>query len=290
MSGLYSIQTFQSLSINLDRDMYKLNDESIEKIIMLKKLLNIKENNFVKPINIPFKVTEIKKSEDGIDKIINEIRIMLNKISDNTLNKYTNEIIEKIKSIQNTISSDEFSKISETIFNIACTNHFYVRLYAILYKSLIDNFAFFTHIFNKSLEGYLELFNTIETVDPIKDYNKFCEITKKNDRRKATSTFYIHLMKQGVLDINVIENLILELQSKLIKNKSDKFKLEENIELSENIFVFISNGKEELIKETKWNAIIDNIKNISSASVSTNEGLSNKIIFKHMDILDMITT
>ena len=72
MSGLYSIQTFQSLSINLDRDMYKLNDESIEKIIMLKKLLNIKENNFVKPINIPFKVTEIKKSEDGIDKIINE--------------------------------------------------------------------------------------------------------------------------------------------------------------------------------------------------------------------------
>tara|TARA_X000000950_G_scaffold289515_2_gene414604 strand:- start:18714 stop:19586 length:873 start_codon:yes stop_codon:yes gene_type:complete len=290
MSGLYSIQTFQSLSINLDRDMYKLNDESIEKIIMLKKLLNIKENNFVKPINIPFKVTEIKKSEDGIDKIINEIRIMLNKISDNTLNKYTNEIIEKIKSIQNTISSDEFSKISETIFNIACTNHFYVHLYAILYKSLIDNFAFFTHIFNKSLEGYLELFNTIETVDPIKDYNKFCEITKKNDRRKATSTFYIHLMKQGVLDINVIENLILELQSKLIKNKSDKFKLEENIELCENIFVFISNGKEELIKETKWNAIIDNIKNISSASVSTNEGLSNKIIFKHMDILDMITT
>ena len=84
--------------------------------------------------------------------------------------------------------------------------------------------------------------------------------------------------------------IILELQSKLIKNKSDKSKLEENIEISENIFVFISNGKEELIKETKWNAIIDNIKNISIASVSTNEGLSNKIIFKHMDILDMITT
>ena len=136
MTGVYDVSTIQTLSINLDRTKYKLEENAAEKIMLLKKLLNIKETNFIKPINTPFKATVIEK-KIGIDRIIDEIRVMLNKISETTINKYTNLIIEKINNLQHDISSDEFIKIGDTIFSIACMNVFYVHLYADLYKELI---------------------------------------------------------------------------------------------------------------------------------------------------------
>lgn len=289
MTGVYDVSTIQSLSINLDRTKYKLEENAAEKIMLLKKLLNIKETNFIKPINTPFKATVIEK-KIGIDRIIDEIRVMLNKISETTINKYTNLIIEKINNLQHDISSDEFIKIGETIFSIACMNVFYVHLYADLYKELIDNFAFFTHIFNNNVESYLELFDVIEIVDPIKDYNKYCEVKKQNDARKATSAFYTHLMLKGILDKKIILNLMLKLQNKLENNKCNKEKKDENIELCENIAIFIELGKNVLKNELQWEEIISNIKLISSSPLASNEGLTNKIIFKYMDILDMITT
>ena len=289
MTGVYDVSTIQTLSINLDRTKYKLEENAAEKIMLLKKLLNIKETNFIKPINTPFKATVIEK-KIGIDRIIDEIRVMLNKISETTINKYTNLIIEKINNLQHDISSDEFIKIGDTIFSIACMNVFYVHLYADLYKELIDNFAFFTHIFNNNVESYLELFDVIEIVDPIKDYNKYCEVKKQNDARKATSAFYTHLMLKGILDKKIILNLMLKLQNKLENNKCNKEKKDENIELCENIAIFIELGKNVLKNELQWEEIISNIKLISSSPLASNEGLTNKIIFKYMDILDMITT
>merc|ERR1712070_165283 len=289
MTGVYDVSTIQTLSINLDRTKYKLEENAAEKIMLLKKLLNIKETNFVKPINTPFKATVIEK-KIGIDRIIDEIRVMLNKISETTINKYTNLIIEKINNLQHDISSDEFIKIGDTIFSIACMNVFYVHLYADLYKELIDNFAFFTHIFNNNVESYLELFDVIEIVDPIKDYNKYCEVKKQNDARKATSAFYTHLMLKGILDKKIILNLMLKLQNKLENNKCNKEKKDENIELCENIAIFIELGKNVLKNELQWEEIISNIKLISSSPLASNEGLTNKIIFKYMEILDMITT
>lgn len=289
MTGVYDVSTIQTLSINLDRTKYKLEENAAEKIMLLKKLLNIKETNFIKPISTPFKATVIEK-KIGIDRIIDEIRVMLNKISETTINKYTNLIIEKINNLQHDISSDEFIKIGDTIFSIACMNVFYVHLYADLYKELIDNFAFFTHIFNNNVESYLELFDVIEIVDPIKDYNKYCEVKKQNDARKATSAFYTHLMLKGILDKKIILNLMLKLQNKLENNKCNKEKKDENIELCENIAIFIELGKNVLNNELQWEEIISNIKLISSSPLASNEGLTNKIIFKYMDILDMITT
>ena len=83
---------------------------------------------------------------------------------------------------------------------------------------------------------------------------------------------------------------MLKLQNKLENNKCNKEKKDENIELCENIAIFIELGKNVLKNELQWEEIISNIKLISSSPLASNEGLTNKIIFKYMDILDMITT
>ena len=84
-----------------------------------------------------FQKTVLEKKE-GIDQYINSIRKCLNKLTDNTYNNYSKEIIEIIdKLIQNECSEDDKNQIGEAIFNIASGNAFYSELYALLFKALI---------------------------------------------------------------------------------------------------------------------------------------------------------
>ena len=286
---VYSTNDFLDISYKINHDTHKLDSSIIQKIEMLKKLLNVKDKVLIKGPPIEFKATVIDKKE-GIEKIINEIRNLLNKISEKTIDKYTITIIDKIKQHRDDLSSEEFKKLGDSIFSIACSNQFYVKLYSKLYKELIENFAFFTHIFNDSINNYLELFNKIESVNPNENYNKYCECIKINETRKTTSCFYVELMNLDILDVNIVEKIILNMQEKLIQNKEDESRLYENIEITENLYIFITLGKEKLKSIDSWNRIIHNINFIHVQDISSNKGLSNKIRFKHMDIIDNINT
>ena len=50
----------------------------------------------------------------------------------------------------------------------------------------------------------------------------------------------------------------------------------------------IIQGKENLIKYENWDKIYNNIKLISSYKIKDYKSLSNKFIFKNMDILDVL--
>lgn len=289
-TNTYDLNSFLNLTLKLNRDEFKLNNEVITQIHLLKTVLNIKEDNLSdkkKKINIEFKVTKFNKSENEVDKNLTKIRVILNKINEKTIEKYTEELVTIIKDTQlNT--QDHLTQILDLIFNIASSNSFYVELYANLYNSLFKQFDFIKELFDKKVESYLDLFKNIETCDSKENYDKFCEINELNAKRMAISGFYVELMKLGLVESLIIENMIIDLQTILINNKNNSCQVDFNVILSENICQLIVSGYNVIKSSDNWEIIENNLNIVKNSLTSNNKGISNKVRFKHMDTYDII--
>lgn len=238
-----------------------------------------------------FQKTEMKKTE-GIEKRIDAIRSLLNKLTDSTYNAVEAEILAEVKDIIHSdgggIDEENITKIANSIFNTASTNTFYSALYSKLFKQLVNCHEIFTKVFEKSFSEFVGLFKKVEYVDPSVDYNKFCDNTKLNDKRKAMSMFIINLMKETMLDSDSVVEIITELQEMVNSYIKLSNKTNELEELNENIFILVTNGKDILSKHEKWDSIISKIKFLSILKVKMKEypSVNNKLIFKNMDILE----
>jgi hypothetical protein len=287
-----------------------------------------------------FQATILAKKE-GIDASIETIRVHLNKITDKTYEtlkvlivEEINKIISNANEVANEVGSEgaanaspelllELKKIGDAIFNIASSNGFYSKVYATLYKDLMSQFKFMRGIFETNYKGFNSLFKTIEYYDPNKDYDKFCQMNKDNEKRRSMCSFYINLMLQGIISPKSILKIILGLQELML----EKIKVADatNIveELSEVLFILITsssemfkravsnpNNKEVLggsdsssddeavasdvaceavstyVSPTKWEKIVSNVNYISKLKQKSFPSISNKTIFKHMDIID----
>jgi len=238
-----------------------------------------------------FQKTEMKKTE-GIEKRIDTIRSLLNKLTDSTYNVVESEILTEVNDIIHSddgdINEDNITKIANSIFNTASTNTFYSALYSKLFKQLVNCHEIFTKVFEKSFSEFVGCFKKVEYVDPSVDYNKFCDNTKLNDKRKAMSMFIINLMKESMLDSCSVVDIITELQEMVNSYIKLLNKMNELEELNENIFILVTNGKDILSKHEKWESIISKIKFLSILKVKMKEypSVNNKLIFKNMDILE----
>jgi hypothetical protein len=256
-----------------------------------------------------FQKTELRKAE-GIEKRIDTIRSLLNKLTETTYDVVKNEIFDEVKEIidnaaspssegeevdatdgtnaTNVVDEENITKIANSIFNTASSNIFYSALYSKIFKELMNYHEVFKCVFEKSFSEFVGLFKKIDYIDPSVDYNKFCENTKTNDKRRAMSTFIINLMAEGVLHPDKVVEIIMELQeiiSSYIKLANKTNELEE---LNENIFILVTNGKDVLSSHEEWERIVSRIKFLSVLKVKMKEypSVNNKLIFKNMDILE----
>lgn len=244
-----------------------------------------------------FQKTEMKKTE-GIEKRIDAIRSLLNKLTDATYGVIEPEILSEVNKIIRgeddevdgtlVIEEENINKIAHSIFNTASSNMFYSALYAKLFKQLVQCHDIFTTVFEKSYSEFVGLFKKVEYVDPNVDYNKFCEVTKMNDKRRAMSMFIINLMKEDMLEPDSVVEIIVELQEMVNSYIKQANKVNELEELNENIFILLTNGKNVLSVHEKWDSIVSRIKFLSILKVKMKEypSVNNKLIFKNMDILE----
>ena len=146
-----------------------------------------------------FKSTQIQQKE-GIEKLINDVRVCLNKISNKNYETHRDTIIQYIKEIiENNETDTELFKIKKSIFEIASTNKFYSELYALLYKDLINTFDCFEENIEPFINEYIDSIQNINYVDPKVDYDKYCEYNKENDKRKAMSAYIVNLSKNNIV-------------------------------------------------------------------------------------------
>ena len=234
-----------------------------------------------------FQTTEFQKKE-GIDTHIHAIRKFLNMITINTYSIMRDNIIEEINTVISTKTQTDLNDLCNELFTIVNSNILYSDIYAKLYKDLIHQFSFFNDILTQKFSELEKNFNNIEYYDPETNYDKFCENNKKNELLRSACTFYVNLMKEGIIGIDLIGNIIQNLFNILQTMISSHTKKNELDELSELIYIFVTNSYELMAIEKKElsNEIYNNIVRITNIKLKEEPGITNKCIFKHMDILD----
>jgi hypothetical protein len=272
---------------------------------------------------IQFKITKMETKE-GVDKHINDIRVALNKISIKnydvqrdviitnieliykehnvaacssevaepeyvTLVKVSDEIVEQANVSCHSEHSEHITKIATSIFDIASSNKFFSELYAELYRELINKFSVFRAILTEFISKFNDTIQHIHYVDSNTDYDGFCNYTKSNDNRKATSMFIVNLMKKEVLAKDVVMKIIDFFMERVFTYMDEPNRTNEVEEITENIFIFISHSQRELSDLNEWTAkIVPKITAISKMKVSEHKSISNRVIFKYMDLIDSL--
>lgn len=235
-----------------------------------------------------FKSTTIEKKE-GIDKKIEEMRILLNKITEKNYDNIKDQIIEILNSCnENEFTDIEIDKILKYVFNTASSNKFYSTTYAKLIVDLLDKFNNIKVLFNNNKHNYMNQFDNIVYCDPDEDYDKFCDNNLVNEHRRASSLFLVNLMKLNVIVPQEIINLISNLQEMISQNilKTNNTQIGE--EITENLYILVCNSYSLIKKNNDWLNCYKEIKDISQLKAKSKPSLSHKMIFKHMDILDNI--
>ena len=123
------------------------------------------------------------------------------------------------------------------------------------------------------------------------DAEKFCQINKDNENRKALSSFFVNLMKEGVIKTTLIFEIINSLLDKLNENlNSDTSDVVD--QLSENINILVSDSWEHFTDDDDFeddcSELRDRVEYVSLLKAKDHSGLSNKTIFQFMDIVENI--
>lgn len=237
-----------------------------------------------------FQTTKIEKKE-GVEAQIDLLRSHLNKLTDKNYIDIRNKIIDTIESMVNDgITNDEMLKLGTIIFEIASTNRFYSKIYADLYSDLINKYNMMKEIFEENFNNFMDLFDVIEYVEPSVDYNKFCKINKDNEKRKALAAFFINLMNNNIISKEKIITIIRNLMYNIFTFVNENNKKNEVDELTENIVIlykkelFAGGIKYELIDGNTIEQLIEKFAHSKSKNYLS---MTNKSIFKFMDLIDM---
>ena len=261
---------------------------------------------------LAFQKTEIQKKE-GIELSIDNIRSYLNKLTDKTYTAMLSNILKEIAALFTASTDDKseehntvavMNRIASSIFTTASSNSFYSEIYARLFRDLMAEYAVFREIFEKNLASFMSLFETIEYCDPKKNYDKFCDINKANEKRKAMSLFIVNLMKNGIVEKKHVLAIMRQIQELMYTNMRQEGKTNEVDELAENLYIMVKHSHSVLKTATAAAAAatpdstevaelfaerLEQIVEISKLKIKSKPSITNKTIFKHLDMLDEIS-
>ena len=237
-----------------------------------------------------FQTTKLEQKV-GIDAQIDVIRSYLNKLSDKSYSDSKNNILNILNQlILDNISNEDMIRVGTAIFDIASNNRFFSKLYADLYTDLIEHYPIMKDIFDNNFSTFMELFDNIQYVDAEVNYDQFCKNNKINEKRKSLSAFFINLMKNNVIHQSEIKDLIMNLLNQIshfIKDDSNKNVVDE---LTENIAILYDKTMFENNSNEKYKinnqSILEFITELANSKVKKYPGLSNKTIFKFMDVIE----
>ena len=226
-----------------------------------------------------YKVTEtVPKDRTEDEQLKRNIITELRKMTDINYEEQQTLIITYLKSVK----EDYYDEVASEIFNICCGNKFYADVYVKLYNTLSTENEIFKNILDKTHDSYLNEFTTIQKVDPNEDYDLFCDINKQNELRVAQTVF---LAK--ILPTEQVESLVKELLTCVYveMKKPDNVYIVE--QYTENIYEMVSTliKKNNTIDDENISASIGNITMLQPRSLPS---LTNKIMFKFMDLDELI--
>jgi hypothetical protein len=229
----------------------------------------------------------------GFDADIDIIRLYFNKLTDKTFLDMRKKIIEQIEKMCLDFTNEEDKIVTaEVIYELSSSNKFYSRIFTELYSELAVKYDWIKMAFNAHYANVMSLYNNIEYFDSDKDYNKFCDMNKTNEKRKSTTLFLVNLANNGFIEKIGVFNILKQLLQMILIMITQPDKKNEVDELTENIAILFSKeiidgfvvNEEHCIDGNNVNAVITNL---AKCKVKDYPSLSNKSIFKCMDLVEI---
>jgi hypothetical protein len=239
-----------------------------------------------------FQATKIEQ-KTGIDAEIDQIRLLLNKLTDKSYLDIREKILDKLNIIcQEELSEDIIGKLGKAIYDISSSNKFYSKIYADLYAELVTKYNWLRSVFEEKYGKIMEQYRDIQYVDPEVDYDGFCNMNKINENRKAVTTFLVNLAINKFIPANGVLDILVQLLQMVKEMITQTERKNEVDELTENIAILfnkelIVSSEDENKYDIDGNTITDMISIFAKCKAKDYPSLSNKAIFKYMDLVDM---
>lgn len=245
-----------------------------------------------------FQSTKIVQSS-GLDGHIDNLRSNLNKLTDKTYQ----DICAKITSIlDEIINSEDFNEttlslVSTVIYDISSTNKFFSKIFADLYAELVNKYTWLRTVFDKNFSKFSDKFEEIQYVDPDVNYDGFCDNNKVNEKRRANSQFIVNLALNGFISKLSVARILRQLLDTIMNTITRSDKKNEVDEMTENVAILFNkdiieeaendSDYEEDELEISGNTIVETITLLAKSKTKDYKSLSNKAIFKYMDLIEM---
>ena len=290
----------------INRQTAKLPQESVDKIMKIVERLHIYNINdaFMLQTKQQYK-SKIKAENEEGKTIIFEVKKILNKLSEKSYDKLTTQLKTHI---EKNIDESIMEEIIDLIFEITSKNKLHASLFSKLYKDISTMNKGFTDIVDKKLSLYIDDFSVSTDIDPVNDYDKFCEFIKKNDEKISLSIFFAHLYSLDVINFENIQTLIVKsvdlfvnnvqyekcnsICEEIVNNIYEIIKIVSNVEKKSPTQSHISNkykrkkNNQSKGSDLEWLKIDMNAK-LNDPSIKLGKSYNNKIRFKIMDINDL---
>jgi hypothetical protein len=245
-----------------------------------------------------FQATKFEQ-KSGLDALIDKLKLSMSKLTKDKYLLIKQQIMEVLNEIMELEPNTDIltEKIGNIMFDIVLSNKTLLRLYAELYTDLIGSYVWIKQSIDNHFTKYIDLFKDMLYFDSDTDYDKFCDMNVINEKRKLTSQLFVYLALNGYLSKNSLYEylvLLLKMMSEYIHQSNKKFEVDE---ITENIailfnkdiirFIEDSDDYDEDLYIINGLSIMELITVFAKSKAKDYKSLSNKAIFKCMDLVEM---
>jgi hypothetical protein len=244
--------------------------------VFTKKKYNNSFVNYNKFVQQPS--TKIIKNKN----IVNDIKCLLNKLSNKTLK----EVSQKITTHLGSCSSEDKPKIISLLFDVKTSSIMFVKLYSDLLKKIVISNALIKPFIIQTVN---EINNSIiEELKTVEDYDDLCKNNENLENKSAQYILITYLFKSNIIDKEFILSLLLNLEKNIIKNVENSDGKDLIDYYVKNICRVLNILNETMLIEEDLETHNNYLLNILSmcSNKTKNKGLSNKTGFNIMDYCD----
>ena len=235
------------------------------------------------------RVKDINDKSD-LDLTTINIRKILNKITNTNYSKLKNEFLCTYNSLYIDKNNNNLDEIDLFIFNsLVYNNKLFSELYSELLYNLININENFTELLNNNLETFIEIHKTIKSPSSL-NYDEISLTNKHNDKYKTFCQFYINCFKKNLLPIDLVFRSSQNIQNEILVNMKLDDKKRYCEELTEYLSIIVPNIFKEISNDDTYiklyKNLYENIELVANLNLNSYPSISNKIIFKHKDLLE----
>lgn len=229
-------------------------------------------------------VVDDERSENEL--VISEMKKQLNKLTNDNYIVIRDKIFEIL--YNHDVNNKCMDEINEAIFAISSGNSFFANVYARFIKDMIEKYESMREVFKNHLNSVMSRFDSVRCGNPDENYDEFCKINKENDERRALVGFFVQLCLIEIVPVDQIVDIFYKLYDIVETERTNKASMSKIEEVVTTIFCLVNGSMSFLKNHAKYEDIVEKVSAIANINKKANPGVSNKAIFKMLDLVDII--